>query len=716
MRKFWKQQKSCYGAFTLAEMMVVMLIMSIILAAMAPVMTTRNKSDYSSPWRYSTNGSDAYFGAGEQQVALIGQHDTTGDDADTKLLINVADNSTFSHILFKQGASILGRLSLDQRNNLYLSNTRPNENSERNTTVGIDALSANTAGDDNVAIGHNAIATNTDGSLNTAIGSNALNSNTGSGNVAIGANSLQGNTAGTDNIAIGTNSNNVVSGFPANLAKSIAIGYQSTAYGNGSIAIGSSMTTDEQDGGAALSGAYTVGLRSIAIGSASQSGYDAGSGGTIGDSIAIGTSSISNGGKSIAIGRDSNAKAVNSISIGTETISSNQYSIAIGDEAETYGDYSLAIGPYLAKAYGENSIAIGREAQSKGLNGIAIGNGAKSVTHRYLSSKGNNIAIGTEAMGTADATNESIAIGTRALYKINTTSVDTPNIGIGYYSLTNLDNGSSNVALGPNSLKSLLAGSNNTAIGSLACSRVTGSNKICIGANSGPNFGSDAESDNDERVFIGSRSNFNAGSAVLEVHNSMNQLKVDSHLGVTDTGVVINGNLIVKGIIVAKMAYAGGSGGKNFAGNNDDISAFATDENGNLKVANLSKSSEMYNYYNSDGEFSHSDSVFSDRRLKYVGTANTSGLDKIRQLKVFNYTFKKDEKKTPHVGVIAQDLQKVFPDAVKKGVDGFLTIRMEDMFYAVINAIKELDSRVTALEKENQELKSRLDKLEAKIK
>ena len=35
--------------FTLAEMMVVMLIMSIILAAMAPVMTTRSKAD-SNDW------------------------------------------------------------------------------------------------------------------------------------------------------------------------------------------------------------------------------------------------------------------------------------------------------------------------------------------------------------------------------------------------------------------------------------------------------------------------------------------------------------------------------------------------------------------------------------------------------------------------------------------------------------------------------------------
>ena len=111
-----------------------------------------------------------------------------------------------------------------------------------------------------------------------------------------------------------------------------------------------------------------------------------------------------------------------------------------------------------------------------------------------------------------------------------------------------------------------------------------------------------------------------------------------------------------------------------------------------------------------------SDKFTSDRRLKYVGKEFTSGLDKIRQLKVFNYTFKKDKTKTPHVGVIAQDLQKVFPDAVKKGKDGFLTIRFEDMFYAMINAIKELDTRLTVLEKENQELKARIERLEAKLK
>ena len=108
--------------------------------------------------------------------------------------------------------------------------------------------------------------------------------------------------------------------------------------------------------------------------------------------------------------------------------------------------------------------------------------------------------------------------------------------------------------------------------------------------------------------------------------------------------------------------------------------------------------------------------VTSDRRLKNVGKEFTSGLDKIKKLEVFNYTFKEDKNKTPRVGVMAQDLQKIFPDAVIKGEDGFLRIRMEDMFYAVINAVKELDIRTSAQEKKIQELEKRIEELEKKIK
>ena len=87
----------------------------------------------------------------------------------------------------------------------------------------------------------------------------------------------------------------------------------------------------------------------------------------------------------------------------------------------------------------------------------------------------------------------------------------------------------------------------------------------------------------------------------------------------------------------------------------------------------------------------------SDRRLKNVGDEFTAGVNELSKLDFFHYTFKKDESKTPRVGVIAQDLQKVFPDAVTKGDDGFLRIRWEDMFYAAINAIKELNTKITEI-------------------
>ena len=86
------------SAFTLAEMMVVMLIMSIILAAMAPVMTTRNKLDQSSPWQWATNGSDAYFGLGSAQVAMIGQTEATVADQSARLILNNSNDKKVSFL------------------------------------------------------------------------------------------------------------------------------------------------------------------------------------------------------------------------------------------------------------------------------------------------------------------------------------------------------------------------------------------------------------------------------------------------------------------------------------------------------------------------------------------------------------------------------------------------------------------------------------------
>ena len=102
--------------------------------------------------------------------------------------------------------------------------------------------------------------------------------------------------------------------------------------------------------------------------------------------------------------------------------------------------------------------------------------------------------------------------------------------------------------------------------------------------------------------------------------------------------------------------------------------------------------------------------------MKNVGKEFKAGLAELKKLDLYNYTYKEDKNKTPRVGVMAQDLQKIFPDAVIKGEDGFLRIRMEDMFYAVINAVKELDTKISAQEKKIQELEKRIEELEKKIK
>ena len=111
-------RKISHIGFTLAEMMVVMLIMSIILAAMAPVMTTRARKMEedrinSTIWRYADNGSDIYYGYSTideaealKQTAMIGQDEAT-DDA--RLIINTSADLPDA-IAFRQEGTTRARL------------------------------------------------------------------------------------------------------------------------------------------------------------------------------------------------------------------------------------------------------------------------------------------------------------------------------------------------------------------------------------------------------------------------------------------------------------------------------------------------------------------------------------------------------------------------------------------------------------------------------
>ena len=107
--------------------------------------------------------------------------------------------------------------------------------------------------------------------------------------------------------------------------------------------------------------------------------------------------------------------------------------------------------------------------------------------------------------------------------------------------------------------------------------------------------------------------------------------------------------------------------------------------------------------------------LYSDIRKKNVGQVFTAGLDELNKLSFYNFTFKDDKDKIPQVGVIAQDLQKVFPTAVRTDEKGYLLIRWDEMFYSAINAIKELNDKVIAISEKLQNFTTELTDLKAKV-
>lgn len=121
----------------------------------------------------STDGDNIWIGGGGASAAYDGVHSYSG-----------STNTSLGH-------------------NALLANTIGNGN----TAVGVSALTSNTTGVFNTAFGIDALLTNTIGVVNTAVGDGALQNNLdGNYNVGIGANALFSNTSGVNNVSVGHDS------------------------------------------------------------------------------------------------------------------------------------------------------------------------------------------------------------------------------------------------------------------------------------------------------------------------------------------------------------------------------------------------------------------------------------------------------------------------------------------------------------------------------
>src|SRR5208282_3312588 len=86
--------------------------------------------------------------------------------------------------------------------------------------------------------------------------------------------------------------------------------------------------------------------------------------------------------------------------------------------------------------------------------------------------------------------------------------------------------------------------------------------------------------------------------------------------------------------------------------------------------------------------------TFSDGRLKTVKGSFTDGLSQIMKIHPIHYRYKPDNAMgirdtDEHIGVVAQEVRKVIPEAVTENSKGYLLVNNDPIIWTMLNAIKE---------------------------
>jgi hypothetical protein len=365
------------------------------------------------------------------------------------------------------------------------------------------------------------------------------------------------------------------------------------------------------------------------------------------------------GANCVAIGTDAlftNTSAANSTAVGYQAAYKNILGsvTAIGYQAG-YND----VNPYGAT---DANVYVGYQAGYKTTTGngqtfIGVTAGYNKLSGGICTFVGNaagygvttgigNTCLGYGTMYNATTISYSVAIGDRCMAVGVATG--TYNTGIGQTALNALTSGNYNTATGGQALNVVTTGTGNTAYGMNSLVGVLGGDyNTGIGYGAGNGLTSGANS-----TYIG--------------YNSLPSASANNYelvVGVNSTG---KGN---------STGYINAASGGTYNGAN--TTTWATT---------------------------------SDRRLKKNIVDNNVGLDKISQIQVRNFEYRTEDEVTDlpkhsvikkegvQLGAIAQEMLEILPDCVKTETTGVMSLNTDSIMWHMINAIKELNAKVIALE------------------
>lgn len=748
-----------HKAFTLAEVMILLLTLSVLMAAFAPVMTKRQHNvSYDDVWTYvpSDNHNDAYFDAANKSFtsqAFIGipvkkaldvssaVQDGASNTLYSKLVIRSAATNKLkgisdpqSQMQFRYGNSdsgtYLGSL-LAGNNNFLLGGEYKNvqDTAKGNTAYGASALSKLTTGSNNTAVGYLAFNELKVGSNNTAIGSRAGRYTTGKRNTFAGSAAGAYITNGNDNTMVGNMGAPHISG---------SMGYANTILG---------ALSSYKEGDKSYKYQLTSGYGNTAVGSSSLisniSGYY---------NTAVGTKSLRN----LTSGYYNTAIGYNTGDL-LETGSNKTFVGAFSgtkQSTDTVKDKSPL--PELYENTHERVFigAIPRTSKAKDKKGPGAVLEVHNVTGTDSSKKMTPIpGIGYESVvvnGNLVVRGQSyleIPIWRPATNDDSTYQTHPEYLPKGLVAhVINRVNNNTYAFMGYDGARR-----NETSFARCNRRRCQShdykdlrTNCICTTVGS----------------YTGNTNYANVGKSLRGSSTSYDWItKTESDITVGDDGDgngTICGNRHRMGNYYDDQAVGGrvyiernsewkkpnrayGNNVKYNIFDRGDHRSLGTDQPlAHLKGVGMPvdgrfgsvKSSCCPNLTTKSASDQDNRGIStSDARLKNIGDKFTAGLAELKRINIYNFTFKNDVRNLPQVGVMAQDLKLVFPNAVSKDENGYYQIRWDDMFYAVINSVKELNTRieklaskittdkarVAALKKDNQELNDKLDELEAEL-
>jgi hypothetical protein len=350
-------------------------------------------------------------------------------------------------------------------------------------------------------------------------------------------------------------------------------------------------------------------------------------------------------------------------------------SITTGSNNSYFGGYA---GAQVASSTGSSNSGFGYftlAGITSGANNTAVGQDSL----RSNTTASDNVAVGYQALYSTVTGNACTAVGTGALYSntaaensafgrnaLTTNTTGTNNTALGQASLNNNTTGNYNAAGGRASLLSNTTGASNTAFGTDALRlNTTGSSNVGVGYQA--LYSKTTGTDN---TALGYQAGYalTTGSANVYIGSTC----TPSSATVINEVVIGNSGAVGKG---ASTGFIYPNAGGVYQGNN-----------------------------------SATWSITSDARLKKNIVNNNTGLGLISQIQIRNFEYRLPEEITElpqnqaiaktgvQLGVIAQEIAEVSQEFVKTESTGVMSVDSDNLTWYLINAVKELNAKITALE------------------